>query len=54
LGQNPGVQVIAQLGFDPVRGRPIWNVAGLDEKGEKYWAAFVDAGTGQVSLPVVE
>ncbi len=54
LGQNPGVQVVAQLGLDPARRRLVWNVAGLDAAGEKYWVAVIDAGSGQVSLPVAE
>jgi hypothetical protein len=54
LGQNPGVQVVAQLGLDPASTRLTWNVAGLNDTGEKYWVAFIDAGTGQVSLPEVE
>ncbi len=51
LGQNPGEQVIAQLGLDPARGRLEWSVAGLDATGQKYWMAVIDAGSGQVSLP---
>jgi hypothetical protein len=54
LAQNPGVQVVAQLGLDPTSGRLAWNVAGLDDTAEKYWLAVIDARTGQVSRPVVE
>jgi hypothetical protein len=53
LGQNPGVRVVAQLGLDPSSGRLVWNVAGLDDTGEKYWVVVIDASTGQVSRPVV-
>ncbi|MFW9842916.1 MAG: hypothetical protein ACFFES_18685, partial [Candidatus Thorarchaeota archaeon] len=54
LGQNPGVQVVAQLGLDPASQRLTWSVAGLNDTGEKYWAASIDAITGQVSVPTEE
>jgi hypothetical protein len=54
LGQNPGVQVVAQLGLDPASERLTWSVAGLNDTGEKYWVATIDATGGQVSVPTAE
>ncbi len=50
LGNNPGIDVIAQLSVRTAGADPEWTIVGFNNKNEEFFTATVNAVTAQTSV----